>query len=402
MQNHILTFIIPIIALIFNVIFFAFWWTDKSRKYVLAYSVCYGSMAFGTVINIWILGSVGAFGIVSYHLFTMAGLLALMWGLAEKNDRKAPILASLATVGITCVVIWASIMAESLDAARQAQNTNAALILSIIAINLWHTASRHWSDRALIWVLVGIAAFGFVRPFLTMLSDFLFGAGEASAALLTSLHVLLLAVLLTLMALSLIATILYDDAKRKHSEGIVDPLSGLNMRGAFENAAQAMGMKAAKENVPVCLILADIDHFKDVNDNFGHVAGDKAITRFGQLISQTIRRGDISGRVGGEEFCILAWDCRTDAAVQLAERIRLSVARPDQGADDQAVNYTASFGVAEWRANESYTQLFERADKALYQAKNAGRNKVVHEGGVVAGQPAAVVPFVARKSEMAG
>jgi diguanylate cyclase (GGDEF)-like protein len=113
-----------------------------------------------------------------------------------------------------------------------------------------------------------------------------------------------------------------------------------------------------------------------VNDIWGHQVGDRAIAAFGAMTQNMIRASDIAGRVGGEEFCVLVWKADKDIAAGLSERLRKRTSELDisQGALD--VRLTASFGVAERQPHESYRSLFARADKALYEAKQSGRNCV--------------------------
>jgi diguanylate cyclase (GGDEF)-like protein len=148
------------------------------------------------------------------------------------------------------------------------------------------------------------------------------------------------------------------------------------LRGTFENDGLKMFAKACKKGLPVSLIVADIDHFKQVNDRHGHTAGDEAIAGFAALINDAIRSIDIAGRVGGEEFAILVWNCEAEPAVGLAERLRRGLSSRPIRAGASELRLTASFGVAQWQDGESYAQVFNRADAALYQAKNSGRDRV--------------------------
>ena len=161
---------------------------------------------------------------------------------------------------------------------------------------------------------------------------------------------------------------------REDSEN--DHLTGLKMRRAFEQSAMEMIDRGARKNVPVSMIVADIDHFKQVNDIWGHQAGDRAIVAFGQLVQRMVRAGDVCGRIGGEEFCIMIWNCELEPAERLAERVREAFAATPQHGINSDVRLTASFGVAMCRPQEGFGKLFARADAALYRAKEAGRDRV--------------------------
>ncbi|WP_432200749.1 GGDEF domain-containing protein [Erythrobacter sp. W53] len=398
MHAMILTFVIPAVALIFTVAFFGLWWNNRKCIHVLAFSACFASIAIGVAFNIWISANVGLPGIVFYHLLSMAGLLAMMWGLTVRHGQKAPIGAYGATALFTCAILWIASAAGEVSAMKMAQNTNSALIMAMMATNLWHYSKDHWADRALIWVLSTLALFGFVRPLLTELSDVLFGGGEAGAATLTSIHALVLAVLLTLMALCLAAMVISDNMDQQRHEAAFDPLSGVRMRGAFESDAKALLQYAREEGLPVSLIVADIDHFKAVNDAFGHVAGDRVIAGFGKMLGQMTRGRDITGRVGGEEFCILVWNCNLTQAAKMSERIRRAFAASSHCKENHDVRCTASFGIAEAERDEGYSALFERADAALYRAKRAGRNRVAADGELETDTSETVVDFAPRAS----
>lgn len=380
MQTQILTFIVPIMAMIFATLFLALWWHRRERMYVLAYAACYGSIALGVAVNIWISKTIPPLGIVSYHLVSMAGVLALMWGLAKQHDRAIPLGGYALTVVLTSAFLWAGSANGQINAVKMAQNVNSALLIAFVAHNLWTWRVSHWADRALIWVTALFAGFGFVRPLLTEFSIILFGGGEQGAALLTAIHVLALATLLTAMAICLAATVITENIESERDKAGIDALSGLRTRGVFEGHAKEMLAKADAESVPVTMIVCDLDHFKKINDTWGHASGDRVIKSFGELLESKVRQSDIVGRVGGEEFCLLVWNCAVDGGARLAERIRAATHNIQGRAGEDAVPVTASLGVAEWRSGESYAQLFERADGALYQAKDAGRNRVVVDG----------------------
>jgi diguanylate cyclase (GGDEF)-like protein len=121
------------------------------------------------------------------------------------------------------------------------------------------------------------------------------------------------------------------------------------------------------------LILCDIDHFKRVNDRHGHLAGDQVLIEMTRLLRAQLRKGDSLGRWGGEEFMIVCLQVDRDGIEQAAEKLRLSIAEHDFPIIDRA---TASFGVTLARPGESMSALIERADSALYVAKEAGRNRI--------------------------
>ena len=156
-----------------------------------------------------------------------------------------------------------------------------------------------------------------------------------------------------------------------------DELTGLSNRHLLESKIQAEMGRAARYQQSLSLILFDLDHFKRVNDTWGHQTGDEVLKRTAGIIKGMIREPDNLFRWGGEEFIILAPHTSLAGAVALAEKVRSSIC-----ADPFPVvgTVSASFGVAEWRQCDSREQWFKQVDHALYRAKNAGRNRVVSFG----------------------
>ncbi|QLG88945.1 sensor domain-containing diguanylate cyclase [Chitinibacter bivalviorum] len=157
-----------------------------------------------------------------------------------------------------------------------------------------------------------------------------------------------------------------------------DPLTGLlNRRALFERAKQE-GDRAKRKKLPLSVIAMDIDHFKVINDSYGHEVGDQALILLARWCGQTLRSSDLMARTGGEEFVVLLPDTDLEHALAIAERIRLLVAQSKVSANQNAIlfSYTLSQGVALLGENESIQDALVRADHALYQAKAEGRNRV--------------------------
>lgn len=155
------------------------------------------------------------------------------------------------------------------------------------------------------------------------------------------------------------------------------------LTGAW-NRAEVLGIlereiaRSLREGWPVSVIMIDVDHFKSVNDTYGHLAGDTALREITTRIMTSLRPYDIIGRYGGEEFVLVLGGCSPRNAVLLAERLREVVAAQPIAVSDQEVTATISMGVATWNNNEhgDIQALLRAADTALYQAKKNGRNRV--------------------------
>ncbi|WP_286233396.1 sensor domain-containing diguanylate cyclase [Thalassotalea sediminis] len=158
-----------------------------------------------------------------------------------------------------------------------------------------------------------------------------------------------------------------------------DPMTGLFNRRYFETAAQQLVHDAKQQQSPISIMVIDIDHFKAFNDNYGHLLGDEIIVNFASLIKQHQRNVDIACRYGGEEFLLLLPGCDANNAWKVAERIR-QAASEEVIINDQnnAISFTVSVGVHQLDLSaDTIRKAIDAADKALYQAKSSGRNKVM-------------------------
>lgn len=153
-----------------------------------------------------------------------------------------------------------------------------------------------------------------------------------------------------------------------------DALTGLcNRRSLLERAEQEIS-RAQRHGAPLSMLVLDMDHFKEINDRQGHAEGDRVLVRLADCLRGELRASDPAGRLGGEEFAVVLPDSPLDGALQVAERIRRCVETPREARPPCA---TVSIGVAELLPGESLDDLLRRADRALYEAKATGRNRIV-------------------------
>ena len=157
-----------------------------------------------------------------------------------------------------------------------------------------------------------------------------------------------------------------------------DPLSGLLNRRAFNGIVEHELLRFQRTQQPLCLLLLDLDHFKTVNDRFGHPLGDVVIKRVATLLSSQVRSLDSLARLGGEEFMLLLVDCDREHGLQIAEHLRQLVETHLKVVDGNAVALTVSIGLSYLEAGQSgtYDSLYVASDRALYSAKQDGRNRV--------------------------
>ncbi len=159
---------------------------------------------------------------------------------------------------------------------------------------------------------------------------------------------------------------------------MMDPLTSLMNRRAFSGAARRELHRLERNGEPLCVLLLDIDNFKVINDKRGHHTGDRVLTALGRLLPGLVRRADVVGRWGGEEFVLLLPGCAAGPGQQQAEDIRAAIAGMVVHDDDNVpMTVTASLGLTTFRPGDTVESLIDRADHAMYAAKTAGRNRVV-------------------------
>ncbi len=178
----------------------------------------------------------------------------------------------------------------------------------------------------------------------------------------------------------------YADALRENVQAsieaaVVDTLTGLNNRRYLETHLPAMVAKSTSRGRSLSLMVLDIDHFKKVNDTFGHDAGDDVLRGFSQRVKRVIRQADLMCRLGGEEFIVAMPDTPIEIAEKVAERVRAAVESDKFPIDggERSIPVTVSVGLSVTQTDGGTDGLFKRADKALYRSKNEGRNRVTAE-----------------------
>ena len=168
------------------------------------------------------------------------------------------------------------------------------------------------------------------------------------------------------------------DSVRK--EAMTDPLTNIANRKAFDARLRADSIQSMEDGQPMCLIMLDIDHFKKINDTYGHQVGDKVIQLVAKTLVDCVKGQDMAARFGGEEFSIILPRTHLKNAVTLADDIRNRIAGKALSSKTTGESYgtvTLSLGIAQFRHGESLSSLIERADQALYVAKRNGRNRVI-------------------------
>ncbi len=171
---------------------------------------------------------------------------------------------------------------------------------------------------------------------------------------------------------------LRDELRKVKEEANIDALTGLRNRRSFERTLQEFFRDFKKFGYPFSLIMMDLDNFKEVNDTYGHLVGDRVLKDVGNILRNYLRAKDIPARTGGEEFAIILPGVKKEEAIMVAERLRKVISKHRVKVDSTDVKVTASFGVSEISdSTEEPEDILREADKNLYQAKRTGKDKVV-------------------------
>lgn len=250
-----------------------------------------------------------------------------------------------------------------------------AVYMALTAAELWRERRKNLRSR---WPAIFVPLLhGIVLMLPIVLGDLLRAQNDAST--ISAIWVAAFAAELTLYAVGTVFIIFLLVSERTVSvhktAASVDPLTGLLNRRGFSEATTRMIEREAKAGRPITVMIFDIDHFKSVNDRFGHPAGDDVLRVFAHCVSSTLRITDLVGRVGGEEFAALL-PCAMDEALLAGERVRQAFEASGVAIDDEPLATTVSIGVAGGPANTELEVLMASADTALYQAKRGGRNRV--------------------------
>lgn len=173
------------------------------------------------------------------------------------------------------------------------------------------------------------------------------------------------------------ASELKETIRSQRELALKDALTELPNRQAYNDYIEKELARVMRHGSPLSMAVCDVDKFKQVNDNYGHLAGDKVLKVIAKVISQSLRKSDFIARFGGEEFVVLFPETDLEAAMTVAEKMRITVESCPFHFKEKRVPVTASFGVTQFAEGDSADSLFSRADKALYQAKRQGRNCVI-------------------------
>jgi diguanylate cyclase (GGDEF)-like protein len=340
------------------------------------------------------------------NAYMLGATAVALWTLTERvlpNNPLAGMLSlALTSVGfVACGMVWNASrvfhgrkanwpglvigalawIAAVMTLAPEAAALRMTIGAGIVAIYAALTASELWTERRRTqqkrWPAIVVPVLhGLVLLLPILLGDFL---RPQDVAFDNSIWMTIFAIELVLYAVGTVFVIFMlvsDRAVTAHKTAAsMDPLTGMFNRRGFSEATARVIEREAHAGRPVTVLIFDIDHFKSINDRFGHPAGDEILKLFATIVINSLRISDLSGRIGGEEFAALL-PCSLEEGVLAAERVREAFASSGIVVDEGPVDTTVSIGVAGGPAGTELEVLLAAADTALYTAKRGGRNRV--------------------------
>lgn len=284
----------------------------------------------------------------------------------------------MVTAAISFVLFaWFLIVDPDIRARIYAISIGAGFIALLIVKTLWRVEKPYLIDRLLFAVAVLQAVSLIVRPIVILaFSDHFSSYAEFQQSLYWASVQFNQAVLSVTAAIGLMVAVALDIIAELREQADGDNLSGLLNRRGFDAKAGAALARCADDQRPVALLIADLDHFKQVNDVHGHAVGDAIIAAFGALVRRTGPAEMVAGRIGGEEFALLMPGASMETARLFADIVRTGLAPACADRIPPTLVPTASIGLAFGLPGEGLPQLLRRADQALYDAKRAGRNSI--------------------------
>ena len=283
---------------------------------------------------------------------------------------------------VTGAVLW--LLVCRLPVLNDSLDARVLIASGIITAYTWLTAYEFWQGRAealvsrwpAIFMLFAHGSLFLLRTPLVAILPWSSNNNVFGSVWLTVLS--FEALLFTISIAFILLAMAKERTELRHrTAAMIDPLTGISNRRAFLQDAATLAKRHMGNPRPNAVLLVDLDHFKSINDRFGHAVGDRVLEIFAETARQVVRSNDLIGRLGGEEFAAILNDLPHDKALAIAERLRVSFAAATQDVDGRAVNATVSVGMVHAEGPLfDVPGLLAQADQALYFAKERGRNRV--------------------------
>jgi|GEM_PF-1529845 len=373
---HLVALAHPLLSLAIGLFFLVVGLTRRERGFLAMAGACI-PFALGILIQISRPGwpSVAASALFTGLLFALAALSFYKTLLVTCRTREHWRLALLLTLLFLGSRYYYTLF--QFDSVLRILGLQLYLA-AILLLGCWHCRSlliRGSGTERFLWLSVlGFALSGLPRTLLTLSPDPLRYGYDASMYWVTTL--LSFNLFIVVFAMTLIVLNFNRDMQKVRRQAALDPLTGLSNRLDFETRARALRRQCDH----YAMVIVDIDHFKQVNDRYGHETGDQVLVAIAGALAGGLRGDDLLSRYGGEEFLILLPATSVDQAVQMADRLRQRLTQATRKALP-ALPCTASFGVAEFSREVGLTAAYRCVDRLLYQAKAEGRNCLRHLPG---------------------
>ncbi|MFD9898835.1 diguanylate cyclase [Mesorhizobium sp. NPDC059025] len=374
-QDLFISLLNPVLSIVLSTAFFVLWSFRRENRYVLQLCICYLAVAIGFTLQSFDLGAGLAVSKVISNFLFFGALLLFVAAVATRQGVRVPWVASLVCIAAGMGgLLWFLFVQPYFPGRVFSVNYGLGALCIIAVMRLRQSSRRSVIDRMIVLMAGLRAADFFIRPLLVALLSGV-DAGRPPYLhspywLTTSLSVMVFSLLI---ALTLLTAVALDTINELQAES--ETLSKLLNRRGFEQKAASVLQRSARNGAPVTLVLADLDHFKSVNDRFGHAVGDQVIVEFAARLQAAGSRA-VVGRIGGEEFAVLMPSTDLVAGRLFAETVRGAFCSETVEGVPQGVKLTASFGVAGRFGGEELAPLMLRADEALYKAKQNGRDSV--------------------------
>lgn len=367
----------PMTPLLFGLAFLVFWLSQRSASYILWTASAFIGFAFSSFLSLFIFSHMDAWLISVSALGNGLAMSFFVHALALRVKAKTPCvpLAIIIVFGLMLVNLMAYLY-DDIGARILGLNIMRGMLSLTAAWVLMSGKGRGSIDKILGAFLLFVAPYAIISSFLNWQHAGLTLAAQYSHSFHWAMEVISIALLAVILGLILIVAFTSDLVQHIRLLSDIDYLTGAKTRRAFDLQADVIFARRDRSAVPISLVVADIDHFKSINDKYGHQMGDQVLRAFGQLMESKLRRTDIVGRIGGEEFCIILWNAPQAGAMIVAENLRLRFEDLTIEGMPKKQSVTASFGVVEISEGEGFHSAFARADKLMYQAKETGRNRV--------------------------
>lgn len=369
----------PSIALVLAAAALMFWLYQRPHPCLATMAVGYTGTALGFLLQYFPLPLGFAATKITSNVGFLAGGACIMGAVVLCCGRRVPVAAfgALGAAGLAAF-LWALLVVP--DLTWRVYAVNFALGgMSLVTAAQVRRARRDRPAERVLFVLMLLASASLLGR--TVLVMTLHGAYSSYQEFYNSTYwtsqMLMHAVLLLLIALAIFSATALDVMEGLTADARTDPLSLLLNRRGFEERVAELLDRSGRAGLPVALVLADLDHFKAVNDLYGHWAGDRVIADFAARLETAAGGAGVVGRLGGEEFAVMLPLADAAAARMLAEGVRASLSAGGIDGVPPDMRVTASFGVAVRSGTEGLGQMMRRADAALYEAKQNGRDSVV-------------------------